>query len=111
MLPCPPPPNSLVYYVHPRMLTLSVNTHTNTLPDKRKMNLVQTRAIGLSPLKGDFLADPLQASLLKHDRKFTGKTFSLKELKHCRPCENRTAAALMDMEMPFGERAPQGNPF
>lgn len=107
----PLPPSFSVYYIHPCMLTLSVNTHTNTLPEKGKMNLVWTRAIGLSPLKGDFLADPLQASLLKHDRKFPGKTFALKELKHCPPCENRTAAALMDVEMPFGARVPKGNPF
>lgn len=63
------------------MHTLSVNTHThtNTLPDEGggETNLVRTRAIGLSPLKGDFLADPLQASLLKQDGKFPGKTLSL----------------------------------
>lgn len=59
------------------MLTLPVNTHATTLPDKGKTNLVRTRAIGLSPLKGDFLADPLRASPLKHDRKFPGKTFAL----------------------------------
>lgn len=77
-----------------------------TLPDKRKTNLVRAGAIGLSLLKGDFLADPLQASLLKQDKKFPVKTLSpFKELKHCHACENAAAAALMDMEMPFGASA------
>ena len=47
-----------VYYIHTRMLTHSVNTHANTQPDEGKTNLVRTRAIGLSPLKGDSEADP-----------------------------------------------------
>lgn len=89
------------------ILQTHTHTHTLTLPDKGKTNLVRTRAIGLSPLKGDFLADPLQASLLKQDRKFPGKTLSpSKELTHCHPCENTAVPALMDVEVPFGACAP-----
>lgn len=42
--------------------------NTKTLPNKSKTNLMSAGEIGLSPLKGDFLADPLQASLLNQDK-------------------------------------------
>lgn len=77
-----------VYYTHTRdyILYKHTHTHTNTLPGKGKTNLVRTRAIGLSPLKGDFLADPLRASLSKQDGKFPGKTASpFKEAERCQP--------------------------